>query len=78
MMEVKNLTHEEMDEEFQRGVDIIKYLVEKNITDFIEISNIIVAYCKEPLETVQKIRDEMGWVVETVYEEEGGVPGLGA
>ncbi len=77
IMEMKNLTHDEEEEEFQRRVDIIKYLVEKNITDFIEISNIVVAYYKEPLETVQKIRDEMGWVVETVYEEEG-VPGLGA
>ncbi len=77
MMEVKNLTHDEMDEEFKRRVDIINYMVEKEINDFIAISNIIVAYYKEPLETVQKIRDEMGWVVEPVYGEEE-VSGLGA
>ncbi|MCK5038169.1 MAG: type II/IV secretion system ATPase subunit [Thermoplasmata archaeon] len=62
MMEVKNMTHDEMDAEFRRRVDIINYMVEKNITDFYEISNLIVAYYKEPMDTIQKVRDEMGWV----------------
>ena len=77
IMEMKNMTHEEMDTEMRRREDIIKYLVEKNITDFHEISNLSVAYYKEPLETIQKIRDEMGWVdpatlMASQEEEEGG------
>ena len=56
----------------KRRVDIVKYLVEKDITDFHEISNIVVAYFKEPMETVQKIRDGMGWVTEASLVTEGG------
>jgi len=76
-MEMKNMTHEEMDAELRRRVDIVKYLCEKDITDYREISNIIVAYYKEPQETIQKIRDEMGWVEATVLSTEGGA-GVGA
>lgn len=73
LMEMKNMTHEEMDIERSRRVDIIRYLEEKDVTDFREISNVIVAYYKEPEETVQKIRDEMGWIEEIVLTpEEGG------
>ena len=63
-----------------RRVDIVKYLVEKDITDFREISNLVVAYYKEPQETIQKIRDEMGWVApESLLGggDEGGM-GIGA
>ncbi len=66
LMEMKNMTHEEMDIEFQRRVDIINYLVEKNTTDFREISELIVSYYQFPDETVKKIRDEMGWVREEI------------
>jgi len=78
MMEVKNMTHDEMDAEFRRRVDIINYMVEKDITDFIEISNLIVAYYKAPMETVQKVRDEMGWVEPVFDEDAEGVSELGA
>ncbi|MCK5397230.1 MAG: type II/IV secretion system ATPase subunit [Thermoplasmata archaeon] len=76
IMEMKNMTHEEMDAEMRRREDIIKYLVEKEITDFREISNLSVAYYKEPMETIQRVRDEMGWIdpatLITNQEEEGG------
>jgi flagellar protein FlaI len=72
LMEMKNMTHEEMNVEMRRRQDIIKYLVEKDITDYREISNIAVLYYKEPEETVQNIRDEMGWVVEETLVTEGG------
>jgi flagellar protein FlaI len=64
IMEMKNLTHEEMEEEFQRRVDILNYLVEKNILDYLEISRVIVSYYQYPEETVERIRREMGWVRE--------------
>ncbi len=66
LMEMKNMTHEEMDVEFQRRVDVIQYLVEKNITDFESISSLVVDYYQFPDETVKKIRDEMGWVREEI------------
>ena len=72
LKEMKNMTHEEMETEFRQRVDLIKYLVEKNITDYREISNAIVAYYKEPKETIAKMREEMGWTVEAVTT--GGAP----
>jgi flagellar protein FlaI len=70
IMEMKNMTHEEMDQEFQRRVDIINYLVEKNETDYQEIALLIVAYYQFPEKTVKKIRDEMGWEREELTVEE--------
>jgi hypothetical protein len=72
---MKNMTHEEMDAEFQRRVDIINYMVEKNIIDFREIARIVVSYYQYPEEIVKKIRDEMGWIREQPLpsgEEEAG------
>jgi flagellar protein FlaI len=66
LMEMKNMTHEEMDVEFQRRVDLISYLVEKNITDFEEISQLVVSYYQFPDETIKRLRDEMGWVREEI------------
>ncbi len=64
IMEMKNMTHEEMDAEFQRRVDIVNYLVEKSTTDYKEISRLVVSYYQYSDETIKRIRDEMGWVRE--------------
>jgi flagellar protein FlaI len=80
IMEMKNMTHEEMDAEFQRRVDIINYMVEKNIIDFREIARIVVSYYQYPEEIVKKIRDEMGWVRDQPLpsgEEEAGGETIG-
>ena len=61
IMEMKNMTHEEMEAEFQRRIDIINYMVQKEMTDFREIAKIVVAYYQYPEETAKRIRDEMGW-----------------
>ncbi len=61
IMEMKNMTHEEMEEEFQRRIDIINYMVEKGMVDFREIAKIVVSYYQYPEETAKRIRDEMGW-----------------
>ncbi|TET91540.1 MAG: secretion system protein E [Methanomassiliicoccales archaeon] len=66
LMEMKNMTHEEMDAEFLRRVDIVNYLVEKDMTDFEDISRTIVSYYQFPDETIKKIRDEMGWEREEI------------
>ncbi|MFQ5837926.1 MAG: type II/IV secretion system ATPase subunit [Thermoplasmata archaeon] len=72
IMEMKNLTHEEMEDEFQRRIDILNYLVEKNTLDYIEISRVIVSYYQYPDETIERIRREMGWVREKPVEATGG------
>src|SRR3990170_1267832 len=64
IMEMKNMTHEEMEAEFQRRVDIINYMSEKNMLDFREIAKIVESYYQYPDETAKKVRDEMGWVRE--------------
>jgi len=61
IMEMKNMTHEEMESEFQRRIDIVNYMVNKNIMDFREIAKIVVSYYQYPQETAKRIRDEMGW-----------------
>ena len=67
------MTHEEMTREFNQRVDLIKYLVEKDITDYREINNLIVLYYKDATATITKIREEMGWTVQVQME--GGAVG---
>jgi flagellar protein FlaI len=61
IMEVKNMTHEEMEGEFARRVDLVNYMLQKGIIDFREISKFVVSYYQYPEETIKRIRDEMGW-----------------
>jgi len=58
IQEMKNLTSEDMMEEFNRRVEVINYMVARNMTDFREISRIIISYYREPEETLMKIREE--------------------
>jgi len=64
IMEMKNMTHEEMEQEFQRRVDLVNYMVEKGMNDFREISKVVVSYYQYPEETAKRIREEMGWTRE--------------
>ena len=64
IMEMKNMTHEEMEAEFQRRIDIVNYMKAKDVTDYREISKIVVSYYQYPEETGKRIRSEMGWVRE--------------
>jgi flagellar protein FlaI len=59
IMEMKNLTHEGMMDEFNRRVDIIRYMVSKNIEDHVEIWNLIKTYYREPVETATMVRAEL-------------------
>jgi len=80
IMELKNMTHEEMETEFQRRIDLVNYMAEKNVTDYRDISKIVVSYYQYPEETAKRVRDEMGWVRESgkavaaTPELEGGTP----
>jgi hypothetical protein len=56
---MKNLTNEEMSAEFDRRVDLIKYMVFRDITDHHKIWELINQYLKDPDKTVTKVRREL-------------------
>jgi flagellar protein FlaI len=59
IMEMKNLTHEELMQEFERRVDIVKYMVAKDISDHRDIWALIREYYKEPKVTADRVRKEL-------------------
>lgn len=59
IMEMRNMTHEDMEKELKRRVEIIEYMVKKDMTDYRELSKIITAYYKDPEETIDRIREEL-------------------
>jgi flagellar protein FlaI len=58
IMEMKNLTHEELMDEFQRRVDIVKHMLAKDLSDHTEIWNLIRSYYKDPKGTADRVRRE--------------------
>src|SRR3990170_4184764 len=77
IMEMKNMTHEEMEQEFQRRVDIVNYMNEKGVLDFREIAKIVISYYQYPQETAKRIRDEMGWQEKATKAIEAGGEAVG-
>ncbi|MCJ7607879.1 MAG: type II/IV secretion system ATPase subunit, partial [Thermoplasmata archaeon] len=59
IMEMKNLTHEELQDEFERRIDIVKYMVAKDMSDHQDIWNIIQTYYRDPKEAASMVRKEM-------------------
>jgi len=59
IMEMKNLTHEELLAEFERRVDIVKYMVAKDIEDHREIWGLIREYYKDSKLTAEMVRKEL-------------------
>ncbi|MDA8121408.1 MAG: secretion system protein E, partial [Deltaproteobacteria bacterium] len=55
LMELKNLTHEEMDAEFQRRVAVVKYLVEQKMTDHRQIWKMVTSYYRDATEVMTQI-----------------------
>ncbi len=59
IMEMKNMIHEELLQEFERRVDIVKYMVAKDITDHRQIWSLIREYYKEPKITAERVQKEL-------------------
>ncbi|HTT14692.1 MAG TPA: type II/IV secretion system ATPase subunit [Thermoplasmata archaeon] len=55
IMEVRNLTTEEMDAEFHRRATVIRYLVDHKITDYRQLWRTIAQYYKDPNEVMARI-----------------------
>ena len=58
IMEMKSLTHDEMMLEFQKRIEIINYMVLKDMTDYRKIWAITNAYYKDAEKTLLKVRKE--------------------
>jgi flagellar protein FlaI len=58
IMEMKSLTHDEMMSEFQKRIEIINYMVFKDMTDYRKIWAITNAYYKDPEKTLARVRKE--------------------
>jgi flagellar protein FlaI len=59
IQEMKGMTSEEMREEVERRVEIVNYMVRKNMTNFKEIGTLVSSYYKEPSVAFQKIKKEI-------------------
>ena len=59
IMTMKNMTHSEMMEEFERRTDIVKYWVMKKVLDYRDIWKTISDYYRDPIGTAEKIRMEL-------------------
>ncbi|HJX04483.1 MAG TPA: type II/IV secretion system ATPase subunit [Thermoplasmata archaeon] len=59
IMEMKNLTHEELMQEFERRVDIVKFMVANDMANHREIWNLIREYYKEPKVTTERARKQL-------------------
>ena len=55
---LKNMTHDEVTEEFKRRTEIINWMLKKNVKNYKEVANILSAYYQEPEETIKKIRSD--------------------
>jgi flagellar protein FlaI len=59
LMEMKSLTHEEMMEEFNRRVEIVRYMVKKDMTNHFDLWAFVNNYYKEPDKVMEKVRMEL-------------------
>ncbi|RLF48310.1 MAG: secretion system protein E [Thermoplasmata archaeon] len=56
--EQRNWTDRELNEEFNRRVEVIKWLVEKGIKHYVDVGNVIAAYYKDPDKIMERIKEE--------------------
>jgi flagellar protein FlaI len=59
IMEMKSLTHDEMMAEFDRRVEVVTYLLKKDIRNHREIWNLVNSYYKDHDKTLDRIRKDM-------------------
>jgi len=59
IMEMKSLTHDEMMAEFDRRVEVVTYLLKKDIRNHREIWNLVNSYYKDHDKTLDRIRKDV-------------------
>jgi flagellar protein FlaI len=58
-MTMKNMTSNQMKEEFKRRVEIIEWMGKANVRNYIDVANIVASYYKDPDATIRKVRSEL-------------------
>jgi len=59
IMEMKSLTHDEMMAEFEHRVEVVTYLLKKDVRNHQEIWNLINSYYKDRDKTLERIRKNL-------------------
>jgi len=59
IMTMKNMTSNQMKEEFKRRVEIIEWMGKANVRNYIDVANIVASYYKDPDATIKKVRSEL-------------------
>ena len=60
LRDLKNWTYEEFNEEFNRRIDVIRYMAKKNMTNHFDIWSLINRYYREQEETMKMVREYIG------------------
>jgi len=55
--EQRNWTDKELNEEFNRRRDVIKWMVERGIKNYVEVGEVIAAYYKDPDSVMKRVRE---------------------
>jgi flagellar protein FlaI len=56
---IRNLSLEEVKEEFNRRTDIINWMVKKNINNYKEVAKVVASYYRDPERVIREIRAEL-------------------
>jgi flagellar protein FlaI len=56
--EHRNWTDRELNEEFERRIQVIKWMVKKGIKHYVDVGNIIAAYYKNPEKVLDRVNEE--------------------
>ncbi len=59
IMDRKNMTTDELKEEFKKRAEIIQWMVKKNVRHYKDVASIIAAYHKDPEGMIKKVRSEL-------------------
>jgi flagellar protein FlaI len=59
IMTMKNMTSNQMKEEFKRRVEIIEWMGKANVRNYIDVANIVASYYKDADATIRKVRSEL-------------------
>ncbi len=59
IMNLKNLTSEQMKEEFKRRMEVIEWMGKTNVRGYRDVAKIIAAYFKNSEETIKRVRREL-------------------
>ncbi|MCD6473856.1 MAG: type II/IV secretion system ATPase subunit [Thermoplasmata archaeon] len=64
--EYRNWTDKELNEEFNNRVEVIKWMIKNKIAHYVDVGNVIAGYYKDPEKVLQKVRENVDKIPESV------------